>query len=59
MEAVTKIMDDIQAKMAQRFDDEFNSIRFYVESAYADGVRDGKETARTEIINLIKEGNTL
>jgi len=33
MEAITKMMDDIQASMAVRFDKEFNEIRFYVDSA--------------------------
>jgi hypothetical protein len=53
MEAITKIMDDIQAKMAERFDKEFNEIRFYVDSAYEHGLADGKAQAKTEIINLI------
>jgi hypothetical protein len=56
MEAITKIMDDIQAKMAERFDKEFNEIRFYVDSAYEHGLADGKEQAKAEIINLISGG---
>ena len=55
-ESVSKIMDDIQAKMAQRFDDEFNEIRFYVDSAYEHGLADGKAQAKAEIINLISGG---
>lgn len=54
MDEVTKIMDDVQAKMAERFDKEFNEIRFYVDSAYEHGLADGKEQAKAEIINLIK-----
>jgi hypothetical protein len=57
MEAITKIMDDIQAKMAERFDKEFNEIRFYVDSAYEHGLADGKAQAKAEIINLIQGGN--
>ncbi len=53
MEAITKIMDDIQAKMAERFDKEFNEIRFYVDSAYKHGLADGKAQAKAEIINMI------
>jgi hypothetical protein len=54
MDEVTKIMDDVQAKMAERFDKEFNEIRFYVDSAYEHGLADGKEQAKAEIINLIQ-----
>jgi hypothetical protein len=54
MEAITKIMDDIQAKMAERFDKEFNEIRFYVDSAYEHGLADGKAQARAEIINMLQ-----
>jgi hypothetical protein len=53
MEAITKIMDDVQATMAQKFDKEFNEIRFYVDSAYEHGLADGKAQAKAEIINLI------
>ena len=54
MEAITKMMDDIQTKMAERFDKEFNEIRFYVDSAYEHGLADGKAQAKAEIINLIQ-----
>ena len=53
MEAITKIMDDIQAKMAERFDKEFNEIRYFVDEAYELGLADGKAQAKAEIINLI------
>ena len=56
MEAITKMMDDIQASMAVRFDKEFNEIRFYVDSAYEHGLADGKAQAKAEIINLISGG---
>ena len=58
MEAITKIMDDIQAKMAERFDKEFNEIRFYVDSAYEHGLADGKKQAKKEIIDMIKWEDT-
>ncbi len=54
MEAITKIMDDVQATMAQKFDKEFNEIRFYVDSAYEHGLADGKAQARAEIINMLQ-----
>jgi len=56
MEAITKIMDDVQATMAQRFDKEFNEMRFFIDSAYEHGLADGKEQAKAEIINLISGG---
>jgi hypothetical protein len=56
-EAITKLMDDVQAKMAERFDKEFNEIRIYVDSAYEQGVREGVAKAKTEIINMIQGDN--
>jgi flagellar biosynthesis/type III secretory pathway protein FliH len=53
MDEVTKIMDDVQAKMAERFDKEFNEIRFYVDSAYEHGLADGKEQG---YVRGLKEG---
>jgi hypothetical protein len=52
-EPIQKIMDEIQATMALKFDKEYNEIRFYVDSAYEHGLADGKEQAKAEIINLI------
>jgi flagellar biosynthesis/type III secretory pathway protein FliH len=66
MEVITKMMDDIQAKMAERFDKEFNEIRFFVDSAYEHGLADGKaqgyvrglkegeESAKASIVAMIK-----
>jgi hypothetical protein len=56
MEAITKIMDEIQASMAVRFDKEFNEMRFFIDSAYENGLADGKAQAKAEIINLINGG---
>jgi hypothetical protein len=53
MTTVNKIMDELQASMAQRFDKEFNEMRFFIDSAYEHGLADGKEQAKAEIINLI------
>ena len=53
MATVNKIMDELQASMAIRFDKEFNEIRFFIDSAYEQGLADGKEQAKAEIINLI------
>jgi hypothetical protein len=54
MTTVNKIMDELQASMAQRFDKEFNDMRFFIDSAYEHGLADGKEQAKAEIINLIQ-----
>jgi hypothetical protein len=56
MATVNKIMDELQASMAIRFDKEFNEIRFFIDSAYEHGLADGKEQAKAEIINLISGG---
>ena len=56
MTTVNKIMDELQASMAIRFDKEFNEIRFFIDSAYEHGLADGKEQAQAEIINLISGG---
>ena len=56
MTTVNKIMDELQASMAQRFDKEFNDMRFFIDSAYEHGLADGKEQAKAEIINLINGG---
>jgi hypothetical protein len=56
MTTVNKIMDELQASMAVRFDKEFNEIRFFIDSAYEHGLADGKEQAKAEIINLISGG---
>ena len=52
-----ELMNEIQKAMAQRYDKEFNEIRFYVDSAYEKGLIDGKSSAKAEIINLIKGGD--
>jgi len=55
-EPIAKIMDDIQASMAQKFDKEFNEIRFFIDSAYEHGRADGQAIAKQDIINLIQRG---
>jgi flagellar biosynthesis/type III secretory pathway protein FliH len=52
--ATTKIMEEVQKGMAQRYDKEFNEIRYFVDEAYELGLADGKEQAKAEIINLIQ-----
>ena len=56
-EPIQKIMDEIQAQMAQKFDKEYNEIRFYIDSAYEHGLADGQAIAKTNIINLIQRGS--
>jgi hypothetical protein len=51
--ATTKIIEEVQKGMAERYDKEFNEIRYFVDEAYELGLADGKAQAKTEIINLI------
>jgi flagellar biosynthesis/type III secretory pathway protein FliH len=53
MEATTKIIEEVQKGMAERYDKEFNEIRYFVDEAYELGLADGKAQAKAEIINLI------
>ena len=53
-EPIQKIMDDVQATMALKFDKEYNEIKFYVDSAYEHGLADGKAIAKTNILSLIQ-----
>ena len=59
MSAIDKITEDLQKAMAERYDKEFNEIRYFIDSAYEQGLSDGRASARTEIINLIQEGHKL
>ena len=52
--ATSKIMEQVQKGMAERFDKEFNEIRYFVDEAYELGLEHGRANARTEIINLIQ-----
>jgi hypothetical protein len=56
MTTVNKIMDELQASMAQRFDKEFNEMSALLDKAYALGLEDGALKAKAEIINLINGG---
>jgi flagellar biosynthesis/type III secretory pathway protein FliH len=51
--ATTKIIEEVQKGMAERYDKEFNEIRYFVDEAYELGLADGKAQAKAEIINLI------
>jgi hypothetical protein len=39
MEATTKIIEEVQKGMAERYDKEFNEIRYFVDEAYELGLR--------------------
>lgn len=49
--------DELQKVMAERFDTEFAQTWGLILKAYGIGVEDGRSSARTEIINLIKGEN--
>ena len=50
------IKSKLQQAMAVRFDAEFAQISDLIEQAYYQGLEEGRESAKTEIINLIKDG---
>ena len=54
MIATSKLLEEVQKGMATRYDTEYNEIKYFVGEAYAQGIRDGRASARTEIINLIQ-----
>jgi flagellar biosynthesis/type III secretory pathway protein FliH len=51
--ATTKIIEEVQKGMAERYDKEFNEIRYFVDEAYELGLAEGRAKAKAEIINLI------
>ena len=51
------IKEELQKKMAIRYDAEFTQITDFIERAYAQGLEDGRASAKTEIINLIQGDN--
>ena len=53
MIATSKLLEEVQKGMAERYDKEFNEIRYFVDEAYELGLADGKAQAKAEIINLI------
>ena len=57
METINSVMDEVQRDMAERYDVEFNKIRYYVDTAYELGLSHGKASAKAEIINLIQGDN--
>ena len=54
--ATTKIIEEVQKGMAERYDKEFNEIRYFVDEAYELGLAEGRAKAKAEIINLINGG---
>jgi hypothetical protein len=56
MVKIETLAEELQKVMAQRYDKEFNEMRFFIDSAYENGLADGKEQAKSEIINLINGG---
>jgi flagellar biosynthesis/type III secretory pathway protein FliH len=61
MIATSKLLEEVQKGMAERYDKEFNEIRYFVDEAYSRGVeaglKQGKDLAKQEIINLIQGGS--
>ena len=49
-----KIKEELQKKMAIRYDAEFTQMLDFIEQAYVQGIEDGRSSAKAEIINLIK-----
>ena len=48
------IKEDLQKKMAIRYDAEFTQMLDFIEQAYEHGLADGKKQAKQEIIDMIK-----
>ena len=51
-----KIKEELQKKMAIRYDAEFTQMVDFIEQAYVQGLEDGALKAKAEIINLINGG---
>jgi hypothetical protein len=51
-----RIKEELQKKMAIRYDAEFTQMADFIEQAYVQGIEDGKASAKAEIINLINGG---
>ena len=49
-----KFREELQQKMAIRFEAEFTQVSDFIERAYAQGIEDGRSSAKAEIINLIQ-----
>ena len=43
-----------QTTIAERFDKEYATIQNFIQRAYVQGLNDGKESAKAEIIGMIK-----
>jgi hypothetical protein len=54
MVKIEALAEELQKVMAQRYDKEFNEMRFFIDSAYEHGLADGKKQAKQEIIDMIK-----
>ena len=48
------IKEDLQKKMAIRYDAEFTQMLDFIEQAYEHGLAEGKKQAKQEIIDMIK-----
>ena len=53
MMATSKILEEVQKGMATRYDAEYNEIKYFVGEAYAQGIEDGRASAKQEIIDMI------
>jgi hypothetical protein len=51
-----KFREELQKKMAIRYDAELEDIMDMIERSYQEGVIDGRASAKAEIINLINGG---
>ena len=61
MIATSKLLEEVQKGMATRYDTEYNEIKYFVCEAYSQGVevglKQGKDLAKQEIINMINGGD--
>lgn len=51
-----KFREELQQKMAVRYDTELEEVMDLIERSYQEGIIDGKASAKAEIINLINGG---
>ncbi len=49
-----KFREELQKKMAIRYDTELEEIMDLIERSYQEGIVDGKKQAKQEIIDMIK-----
>ena len=53
MEALTNLNNEAQATLATRFDKEYATMVNFIEKAYVQGVKEGRASAKQEIIDMI------